>query len=125
VASAGAVGLGAASKPALYTAAQASAGATVYGASCAACHGDHLEGGAGPALSGATLGTLAKNTKLTIGDLFTFMSQQMPFNDPASLKEGQYADIMAFILRTNGYPAGSTPLTYKGATRSTVRIEPK
>jgi len=123
-ASAGAFGFGASSKPAMYTAAQAAAGAKQYAANCSACHGDHLEGGAGPALSGATLGTLAKNTKLTIGDMFSFLSQQMPMNDPASLKHDQYVDIMAFILKSNAYPAGRKALTYAGATTSKVPITP-
>jgi len=124
-ASAGAIGLGADSaKPALYTASQASAGSKLFGANCAACHGDHLEGGAGPALSGATLGTLAKNTKLSIGDMFTFLAQEMPLNEPASLKHDQYVDIMAFILKVNGYPAGSKALTYSGAMNSAVPIRP-
>jgi mono/diheme cytochrome c family protein len=39
-----------ASKPALYTDAQATAGAAVYAQSCAACHGSQLEGVAAPAL---------------------------------------------------------------------------
>jgi len=112
------------SKPALYEAAQATSGAKVFGANCAACHGDRLEGGAGPALSGATLGTLAKNTKLTIGDMFSFLSLQMPLNEPASLTHDQYVEVMAYILKFNGYPAGSKPLTYAGATSSKVLITP-
>jgi mono/diheme cytochrome c family protein len=122
--SAAGVGAGA-PKPALYQAAQAAAGSKLFDSNCAACHGDHLEGGAGPALSGATLGTLAKNTKLTIGDMFTFLSQQMPLDNPASLKHDQYVAIMAYILKFNGYPAGSKALTYSGATNSAVRITPK
>jgi polar amino acid transport system substrate-binding protein len=123
-ASASAVGLGAASKPAMFEARQAAGGAKEFATHCSACHGDHLEGGAGPALSGATLGTLAKNTKLTVGDMFTFLAQEMPLNEPASLKHDQYVNIMAFILKSNGYPAGSSPLTYSGAMNSMVRITP-
>jgi mono/diheme cytochrome c family protein len=123
--SAAALGLGAdSSKPAIYQAAQAAAGAKLYDTNCSSCHGDRLEGGVGPALSGATLGTLAKNTKLTIGDMFSFLSLQMPLNEPASLKHDQYVDIMAYILKFNGYPAGSKPLTYSGATTSKVRMSP-
>jgi len=115
----------AASAPALFTAAQAAAGSKDYEAKCAACHGEQLEGGAGPALSGDTFRTLAKNTKLTVGDLFNFISQQMPLNEPATLSHGQYAAIMAFILKTNGYRAGPKALTFAGAKVSKVRITPK
>lgn len=108
-----------------YSAAQATMGAKAYGANCASCHGEKLEGGVGPALSGATLNTLAKNTKLTVGDMFTFMSQQMPLNAPASLPKEQYAAIMAYVLKFNGYPASSKALTYAGATGSSVVMRSK
>ncbi len=106
--------------PAIYSASQAAVGGKAYGANCASCHGAQLEGGVGPALSGATLNTLAKNTKLSVGDMFTFMSLQMPLNAPASLSKAQYAQIMAYILKYNGYPAGSKELTYAVATDSKV-----
>lgn len=111
-------------KPKLYTTQQAADGERTYDAKCSACHGDHLEGGAGPALSGATLGTLAKNTKLTVGDMFSFLAQQMPMNDPASLSHAEYVDIMAYILKKNGYPAGTKSLTYGAAMASTVKVTP-
>jgi mono/diheme cytochrome c family protein len=106
-----------------YSAAQAAAGAKLFETKCSACHGEHLEGGAGPALSGATLTTLAKNTKLTVGDMFTFISQQMPLNEPASLTHDQYVAIMAFILHYNGYKTGASPLTYNGAMNSPTLVK--
>ena len=111
--------------PALYSAAQASSGSKEYAAKCSACHGEALEGGAGPALKGDTLRTLSKNTKLTVGDVFTFMSQQMPLNEPASLTHDQYAAIMAFILKSNGYPAGAKALNYNVARSSKVALTPQ
>lgn len=131
VAAAIAIGLGsvaatgAPSPKVSFLAAQAAAGSKLFETKCAACHGANLEGGAGPALSGATLATLSKNTKLTIGDMFTFLSQQMPLNEPASLTHDQYVSIMAFILHFNGYKAGSKPLTYESATNSTSVIQSK
>lgn len=106
--------------PALYTRAQAATGAKLFAAQCATCHGEHLEGGVGPALTGPNLVRLAKKTKLAVGDVFSFLSLQMPLNAPASLTHSQYVAIMAHILAVNGYPAGSAPLTYDGATKSTV-----
>ena len=114
------VAMSATAHASLYNATQASAGSKAYGANCASCHGAQLEGGVGPALSGATLNTLAKNTKLSVGDMFTFLSQQMPLNAPASLSKAQYAAIMAYILKYNGYPAGAKELTYDGAMKSTI-----
>jgi polar amino acid transport system substrate-binding protein len=108
--------------PALYTTAQAATGAKAYAAKCAQCHGANLEGGVGPALTGPNLVRLAKKTKLTVGDMFQFMALQMPLDAPASLPKAQYAAIMAFVLKFNGYPSGSKPLTYDGAMKSPVII---
>jgi polar amino acid transport system substrate-binding protein len=110
------------SPPALYTKAQAAAGAKLYASTCAQCHGANLEGGVGPALRGPNLQRLAQKTKLTVGDFFQFLALQMPLNAPASLPKDQYASIMAYILSRNGYPAGPKPLTYDAATKSNVII---
>ena len=74
-------------------------------------------------MSGATLTTLSKNTKLTVGDMFTFLSQQMPLNEPASLTHAQYVAIMAYILHFNGYSTGPAPLTDAAATQSTTLVQ--
>ena len=120
------IGAGAnAAKPALYLPKQASAGAKLYDANCASCHGERLEGGVGPALSGRAFRTLAKDTKLTVGDVFSWVSVQMPLNQPASLKKEQYVEIMAYLLKFNGYPAGSKPLSYDAANRSDLKMSPR
>jgi mono/diheme cytochrome c family protein len=106
----------------LYTAAQAAAGATVYAGKCALCHGAQLEGGAGPPLSGPNMTTLGQKTHLSVGDLFGYITTNMPMNDPASLSHAQYVVVLAYILKQNGYPAGPRPLTYAGASSSGVRI---
>ena len=106
--------------PALYAHVQAAAGAKVYSAQCAQCHGEHLEGGVGPALKGPNLVRLAKKTKLAVGDMFSFLALQMPLNAPASLSHDQYVQVMAYILQSNGYPAGAKSLTYDGAMKSSV-----
>jgi len=129
IAAALAVGLGAvaafgAPSPHIsYSTAQATSGEKLFAAKCAACHGDRLEGGAGPALSGPAFTNYSKVTKLSIGDMFTFMSQQMPLNEPASLTHDQYVSIMAFILHYKGYKTGSSPLTYNAALNSTTHVQ--
>jgi len=99
--------------PALYTDAQAAAGASLYAQTCAMCHGANLEGGAGPALIGQAFA--AAGNKYTVGAIFTVLSQQMPASQPGSLTHAQYEDAMAYILKQNGYPAGATALSYDKA----------
>ena len=104
--------------PALYQSAQAAAGAKVYAANCAGCHGMRLEGSAGPALAGPKMRTRAKDMHLLVGDTFSVIARHMPLDEPASLSRGEYVEIMAYVLKANGYPGGPSALTYDGAMRS-------
>jgi hypothetical protein len=38
-------------------------------------------------------------------------ARTMPPANPASLSEGTYAAIVAYVLQVNGYAAGETPFT--------------
>ncbi|MCB5944411.1 c-type cytochrome [Acidocella sp. KAb 2-4] len=114
--SAVAVAAQAGTPPALYTTAQANAGAPVYTQNCAMCHGADLKGVAGPALIGPSFP--AAGSAATIGSVFTVLAQQMPAGQPGSLSHDQYADLMAYILSKNGYPAGSTALDYTASLSS-------
>lgn len=77
---------------------------------CAVCHQANLAGGAGPPLAGSQFVDWLKFTKITGPDLFAFISSQMPYDAPGSLKKNQYEDAFAYILEFNHYPAGNTPL---------------
>lgn len=112
----------AAGTPVSFTAAQASAGSAAFAAHCSACHGEHLEGGAGPALTGPNFKTLSTKVKASVSDIFTYMTTNMPMNAPASLSHTQYVDILAFILSKNGYHAGGTAMTFASASASSAAI---
>lgn len=90
----------------VFTEAQAERGAEVFLANCAGCHGAALEGGFGPQL--APIGEHWHDTSL--GSLFGFVSSAMPFSAPGSLEPQQYADVIAFVLRSNGFAAGEAEL---------------
>lgn len=111
-------------KPAIYTDAQATAGASVYAQSCAACHGSQLEGVAAPALKGQVFGELANAQSLTADALLDVIANTMPQSDPGSMKPEEYAAVTAYIMQQNGYPAGTTPLTKGDAALKTVKITP-
>ncbi len=110
----------AAAAPALYTQQQAQAGAAKYADNCEQCHGAQLEGRAGPALRGPAFAPPSAN--LTVGEIFTMVSQQMPASNPGSLDRQDYVEIIAYLLQQNGYPAGpqaldtasKAPLVYQG-----------
>jgi len=105
---------------ALYQAAQAKRGKALYAAKCAVCHGKELTGGGAPALAGTQFFTRDMNNKL--GDVFRYMAHEMPAGQPGSLTHDQYADLMAFILQTNGFPTGDAPLSYDAALQSSEII---
>ncbi len=93
----------------IYTAAQAARGKTAYLGACTACHGGELAGGEdSPALTGPAF--LAKWGKLPVGALFGFINTQMPLGAPGSLGAPANADITAYILSSNGLPAGQKEL---------------
>lgn len=77
-----------------YTPAQIAQGKTSYTQYCASCHGANLQGVSAPALTGASFA----RSNLTISQLRTIATTQMPLNAPGSLKPEQYAAIMAYIL---------------------------
>jgi cytochrome c len=97
-----------AASPALYTAAQAASGKAVYATNCASCHGANLQGVAAPAIAGTEFLKTAASNKYTVSILNTIVTQNMPFNNPGSLKPGEYAEVMAYLLASNCYPAGKT-----------------
>lgn len=107
-----------------YSAAQARAGAKVYAEACARCHGDQLEGVSGPPLKGPAFVPLRSKDPLLVGDIFRFVTQQMPAGSPGSLSHKEYVNVMAFILRENGNPPSKKKLVFTQALTSTAPIHP-
>lgn len=105
-----------------FTSSQMTKGEKQFAQSCAPCHGDNLEGGAGPALTGPTFETLSKKVGANVGDIFTYMTTNMPLNEPASLSHDQYVSIISYILSKNGYRPGSKALTFSVAEKSKAPI---
>ncbi len=108
-----------------YTSAQATAGKDVYDKVCALCHGDHLQGGTGPALAGDQFLSVSQFQKVDAGFFYRFMSTHMPLNAPGSLSKSQYLDVLAYLLEVNGYPSGSHELTASNDELNGIKIEPQ
>jgi len=93
----------------VFTEEQTKRGGGFYRQSCANCHGDGLEGAdTSPALVG---GAFTSNWNgLTLADLFERIRISMPADRPGTMGRQQIADILAFILSSNEFPAGETEL---------------
>jgi mono/diheme cytochrome c family protein len=91
----------------LYTADQAHRGETAYKAQCTACHGDALDGvGPYPPLSGDEF--LSKYQGQPALNLYNMIQKLMPATAPGTLTRPQAADLLAYILSFNKFPAGKT-----------------
>src|SRR5439155_24397081 len=93
----------------VYTETQAARGAAVYDTACAGCHRADLGGATGPALRDQRFARQFAGKDLKT--LFTKAATTMPRNAPASLGDNVYLDIVAHLLKENGFPAGAQELT--------------
>jgi mono/diheme cytochrome c family protein len=106
----------------VYTDAQAARGGDAFAQNCAVCHGATLGGlGEAPALVGALF--ISDFNGLTVGDLFDRIRTTMPLNAPGTLGRERYADVLAFILKSNGYPAGQRDLDRRSEFLNTIAFE--
>ena len=87
--------------PGLYTEAQAARGKNEFAGTCAECH-----------YASEFRGSKFQFTwgRRTVGDLYTDIVGNMPEDDPGSLSDQAYVDVVAYILQLNGFPAGSAEL---------------
>jgi mono/diheme cytochrome c family protein len=107
----------------VFTAPQAARGAESYQYSCATCHSPDLEGDAGrdvPALYGEAF--VGSWNGRTIKDLFDLIKKAMPKDSPGSLKAETYADVVAFLLQANEFPAGAQELPIDLAALERIRM---
>lgn len=106
----------------VYTEEQAKRGEAVYTKECMSCHGDTLIGGGGA--SALTGGTFMSNWNgLTVGDLFDRIRKTMPQGSPGKLTKQQDADVLAYILSFNKFPAGKTELQRQVEFLKEIRFE--
>ena len=106
----------------VYTEEQAKRGAALYAKECAGCHGTQLTGGEeAPALTGSTF--TSNWNGLTLGELFERTRTTMPQNDPSKVSRQQHADILAFVLSFNRFPAGKVELPTQTEVLREIRFE--
>ncbi len=96
----------------VYTGEQAERGAALFEGTCSSCHqpeefgdGAYLDGWSGQ----------------TAHDLVEQIRTTMPQDNPGSLKRQDYVDIVAYMFRSNGVPAGDAEMD--ATTVKHIRIE--
>ena len=106
----------------VYTDDQASRGQGLYKEHCASCHADTMTGGEmSPPLAGGDF--LSNWNGLTLGELFERIRTTMPLNKAGKLSREVNADITAYILSFNKFPAGKTELPHTTEFLKQIRID--
>jgi mono/diheme cytochrome c family protein len=106
----------------VYTEGQAKRGSLLYNQHCSACHGADLTGGDEvPALRGESF--LANWSGLPLSELFERIRTSMPADNPGKLNRQQNADLLAYVLKFDSYPAGSSELPTQTDALQQIRFE--
>ena len=100
----------------VYTEEQAARGDAEHQNNCSTCHG--TEKYAGEAFTKNWVGR-------TVFDLFDQIRTTMPDDNPGGLTTQQYKDIVAYILKANGIPAGTDSLPGDPEALRQFRIDAK
>ena|SRR5436305_10480529 len=104
-----------------YTEDQAARGATAYQQNCARCHGANLAGTFEiPPLVGRFVPYWSGSS---LDVLVDYISRAMPLGRPGSLSPATNADITAFILKRNGFPAGQKELGMSADEQKTISFD--
>ncbi|MEJ8568684.1 cytochrome c [Elongatibacter sediminis] len=89
----------------LYSPAQADRGQTLMEQHCVQCHAANLGGTqAAPAIAGVEM--LYVWDGRSLAELLDYLRESMPPGQTGTITPDGYADIIAALLRANGFPAG-------------------
>jgi cytochrome c5 len=105
----------------VYSAPQAGRGESSYVKTCARCHGAALGGGdeATPLAGSAFLGNWNGQT---VGDLQKRVIETMPSDTVGIYDRKLVTDVIAFLLKANGFPAGAAELSIEPDSLKTITI---
>jgi mono/diheme cytochrome c family protein len=102
-----------------FTELQAERGYTAFTRNCSNCHVLATEGRA-PLVGDSFWKSFSQKT---VGDMLEYISNSMPNGNPRSLGPETYADIVAAILKANGFPAG--PSEVERGTVANILVLPR
>lgn len=98
----------------VYTRAQALRGQDVYAGNCRSCHTPESH-------TGALF--VARWQGKSLLELYAYIRDQMPKNDPGTLTPEEYADVTAYLLRMNRMPQGAVELSADTLALKAIRID--
>ena len=106
----------------VYTGEQATRGRAAYSDHCLECHGRDLTGDveSRPLIGGEFL---ANWEGLTVQSLFDRIHSTMPGDSPGSLGRQTVADVLAFLLQMNRFPAGQSELSTHAELLAQIRFD--
>jgi cytochrome c len=105
----------------VFTEAQATRGQNAYKTSCAPCHKADLLGDAGaPALAGPEF--FSRWNGSSADDLVKTIRASMPQDAPDTLGTQTYVDLVTFLMKSNGSPAGNSELSMDPAALKQVIV---
>ncbi len=115
----------------VFTEAQATRGQGIYEGACGLCHGRRLNGApddpdmrSSPPLARARFFRNWEGSSLAT--LYEYTRATMPENNPDSLTEQEYVDVIAYMLSFNRMPAGDEELSpdTQSLARTVIQQEP-
>ena len=108
----------------VYTEEQANRGEALYDDQCAVCHGAIRQ--FVPEMAALLGDHNFRNAwrGRSLGEMFGYIRETMPQDNPSTLTPAQTAEIVAHILRGNRLPAGETPLSEDEGTLNAIPFDP-
>jgi len=100
----------------VYTAEQAARGKTAFDGRCSGCHETSRFAGKD---------FMAEWDGKALKEIWDIASGTMPEDNPGSLKQQEYGDIIAYFLSLNAYPTGEKELEPTGAAMAQIKIDKK
>jgi mono/diheme cytochrome c family protein len=106
----------------VYSATQAGRGESAYAKTCSRCHQASLSGAdESPALTGSTF--LGNWNGLSVGELHERIRKSMPPDDPGTYDRTMITDVIAYMFKVNGFPAGAADLSTEPDSLKAIMIQ--
>jgi mono/diheme cytochrome c family protein len=106
----------------VYSLAQAARGETAYVKECARCHGAGLAGAdQSPPLVGSAF--LGNWNGLPLSDLHSRIKTTMPSDSVGILDRQLVTDVIAYMLKMNGFPEGARELSVESDSLKAIVIQ--